>query len=199
MFVRRARAPRPGESKRVRVWYLRVSAQVPRPAKRKPRGLTERTLTLGFDAESLLYGTIEGVEEPFIYPGYELRKNIVKFERLDRRRQIDNSLHYEGWSRRKAKRWAQDRTAACDKRLAKIKAELALCAATLVRVCQRHDVTAVDFDTTPRGFLDTFPYAALKQRIKTSLENAGIAAHFLAGNETQVAFAGPGSETEVQA
>lgn len=207
MFVRRARAPRPGETKRVRVWYLRISASVPRPATRRGPGFREKTLTLGHDAESLLYGVdADGGDEVFEFPGLELRKSVVKFERLDRRRQIEADYRRAGWSRRKAQRWSADRTAACAKRVEKTKAEIALAAATLSRWCQANAYTAVDYDRTPRGFLDTFPYRALADRIKIALENAGVALHLLGedpgdeppGQETQVAFAGPGCETEVQ-
>ena len=198
-FVRRAREPRPGETKRVRVWYLRISAQVPRPTKRKPRGLTEKTMTLGYGHDSLLYGTIEGEDEPFDYPACELRKSVVKFERLDRRRQIDNSYLRQQMSKRKAKRWAQDRTAACEKRSNRVKEQLAIAAATLARVCEAKEITSVNFDITRRGWLDSFPYAALETRIQTSLENAGIALHILGSDSEQVAFAGPGCETEVSA
>lgn len=187
-FVRRAREPRPGEAKRVRVWYLRISAQVPRPQKTRQRGLSEKTLTLGYDTDSLLYGMIEGDETPFEYPAVELRKSVVKFERLDRRRQIDNSFARQHWSKRKAKRWAGDRTAACERRANKVKSQLELCVASLVKVCESRNVTAVDFDITRRGWLDSFPFAALEQRIKTSLENAGIALHVLGGETNQEAL-----------
>jgi hypothetical protein len=124
-------------------------------------------------------------------------RQAAEYERLDRRRAIDNGHRRREWSRRKAARWAADRTAACEKRLAKLKAEMALAAASLARWCRKQGVTAVDYDRTPRGFLDTFPYRALLDRITTALENAGIALHVLGDEQdkSQVAFAGPGSET----
>ncbi len=198
MFVRRAREPRPGEAKRVRVWYMRISAQVPRPTKRLARRVTEKTMSLVYDADALLFGSIEGDDDPFEYPAVELRKFVVKFDRLNRARAIDNSYIRQHWSKRKAKRWASDRTAACHKRANQVKAQIELCAATLVRVCESRDVTAVDFDATRRGWLPSFPYAALEQRITTSLENAGIALHVF-NTSKQEAFAKPGSETEVVA
>lgn len=185
MFVRRRREPRPGETKRVRVWYLRVSAQVPRSKKKRQRGLKEKTMSLGYDADSLLYGVIEGEDSPFEYPAVELRKSVVKFERLDRRRQIDNSFMRQHWKKRKANRWAVDRTASCAKRLDRVNSQLELCVASLVRVCESRGVTAIEFDTTQRDWLPSFPYAALEQRIKTSLENADIALHVLGKNEQQ--------------
>jgi len=198
VFVRRARAPRPGETNRVRVWYLRISAQVPRATGKKTK-TANSILTLGYDAESLLYGSVDDSEEIYEYSGYELRKSIVKYERLDRRRQIDASIRRQHWSKRKARRWAVDRTAACERRANKTTAEIDLCAAHLVRWCESHGITEVNFDRSPRGFLDTFPYRRLADRIQTSLENAGIAIYFSGHDKTdeesQVAFAGPGSET----
>lgn len=196
VFVRRARAPRPGEAKRVRVWYLRISAQVPRALRRNSR-IAKSVLTLGYDAESLLYGSVDDSEDAYEYSGYELRKSIVKYERLDRRRQIDASVRREQWSKRKARRWAADRTAACEKRANKTAAEIDLCAAHLTRWCESHGICEVNFDRSPRGFLNTFPYRRLADRIQTSLENAGIAIFFSGdeADESQVAFAGPGSET----
>jgi hypothetical protein len=210
MFVRRAREPRPGERKRVRVWYLRISAQVPRPQKRRGPSLREVTLTLGHDASALLYGHLDEGDDVFEYPAPTLRALIAAHKKLDRQRQIDASNRRQHWSKRKARRWAAGRTAACARNQAKIRQELALCAASLVRWCQGHSVTAVDYDVTPRGWMESFPYCALANRIRTSLENAGIALH-IAGepaagievpdapdgpeDETQPAFTGPKCET----
>jgi hypothetical protein len=209
MFVRRARPPRPGESRGKRVWFLRISAQVPRPQRRRGQSLSERTLRLGHDAQSLLYGALDDADDVFEYPAPALRSLIAAHKKLDRQRQIDASYRRQHWSGRKAKRWAAGRTAACQRNSAKVRAELALCAAALVRWCQAHDVTAVDYDVTPRGWMESFPYRALLERLRTSLENAGIYVHVegqasepeivLADNESQPAFTGPKCETEAPA
>lgn len=206
VFVRRAREPRPGETKRVRVWYLRISAQVPRPQRGKAARRAEKVLTLGHDADCLLYGVIDEGDETFEYPAPALRALIAAHKKLDRQRQIDASYRREGWSRRKARRWAAGRTAACARNNLKIAAEIDLAAATLVRWCQAHRVGEVNYDVTPRGWIESFPYVALRDRIKTSLENAGIylhvagqaddAAPIVIEDTEQPASAGPKRETE---
>lgn len=211
VFVRRAREPRPGETKRVRVWYLRVSAQVPRAKRTRGPSLKEKTLQLGYDAENLLYGVPdEGDDWVFEYPAVALRSLIVAHRKLDRQRQIDASYQRQGWSRRKWQRWSKGRSASCEKNNAKVKAQIDLCVATLVRACQSQQITAVDFDVTPRGWIESFPYYLLQARVKTSLENAGISLHMFGvastGDEIecdsepeQTAFAGPKCETEATA
>lgn len=209
IFVRRASQSRSGETKRVRVWYLRISAQVPRTKKRRGKGLEEITLTLGHDADSLLFGSLNEGEDVFEYPAPCLRALIAAHKKLDRQRQIESSFRHQHWSHRKAKRWAVGRTAACERNNAKVKAEIALAAACLTRWCESHDVTAIDYDVTPRGWMEKFPYSALANRIETSLSNAGIALHVFGQNSVgeeisfddteQPGFAARKSETEALA
>lgn len=215
MFVRRARGQRPGETKRVRVWYLRISAQVPRPKKTRGPSLKEKTLTLGHDKESLLYGSPDEGDDVFEYPAPTLRSLIAAHKKLDRQRQIENSFRVqisrqrgsvsvppprrgEQWSKRKALRWCAARTAACERNRNKVKAEIAMCAASLTNWCVAHNITAVDYDVTPRGWMESFPYYALTERIKVSLENAGIAVHLHGKSSTgnAIDIGGPDEERE---
>jgi hypothetical protein len=184
MFVRRARPPRPGETQRVRVWYLRISCQVPRPTK---RSLDQpEKLSLRHEADMLLTGRIAGRDDDdslFQFPALDLRKLIVAHRQRDYLRQIDASHRRFHWSKRKAQRWNNDRTEACRKQAAKVRNELALVAKALAHWCVRRRVGRVEYDVTPKGFCDPFPYHMLIDRIRTTLENEGIELH-IHGNLT---------------
>lgn len=183
-----------------KAWFLRVSGIFPRPTAQRERHV-ERTLTLGHDAESLLFGTLEdgGV---FELPGVELRTLIVGGQRSDRKRQIDNSLLRGVMPRRKAKRWRENRTRLCERRQRKIDALIRAHAAALVRWAERQRVTSIDYEITDRGFLPSFPWRRLRDYIACGCEAAGIALHLIgdapaeAGANESAAFAGPRSETE---
>lgn len=185
-LMRRRRKPRPGETQVRRSWFLRISGLFPRPTSVRGRTHQERTLRLGHDQESLWFGSIDGDPEAvFEYTGFALRKAIVGHDRMDRRRQVDDSLRRGLWSRRKQRRWTQDRSAACARARAKIDAELHLAVTALVRWCRSHRVTAIDYETDDRGFLPHFPYARLAEFLRTACENEGLALHLLTAEEVQ--------------
>lgn len=199
--VRRTKQPIPGTNgKPTRAWFCRVSVLLPRTPRRASHA--ETTLTLGHDAESLLYGSLEDGSE-FEYPGWDVRKMIVGGDKADRKRQQQDSLYRGVMPRRKLKRWRQDRTRASESRARKIDYQVHCAAAALVRWCRSRGVTSVDYEITDRGFVSHFPWRKLRDYIACGLEAADIALHVV-GQESidngsdsndSVALAEPGRET----
>lgn len=180
-FVRRARKPQPGEPRgatRKRSWFLRISARVPKPSFRKSRGVALKVLTLGHDAESLLFGvTDDPADEPLELPALDLRTQVAGHIKRDAKRQIDATTWYRQMPARKRRRWAARRRAACDKANAKVAYTIKCVAAELARMCEARGIGEVNYDTTDRGFLPRFPYFKLRSAIACALENAGIMLH----------------------
>lgn len=201
-IVRRTKQPIPGgNGKPVKAWFFRVSVLLPRKPKRQSH--QEITLTLGHDGDSLLFGTLDGKEEVFEFPGVEVRKQIVGGDRSDRHRQTEQSLTRGLMPRRKAQRWGADRTRVAGNRVRKIAYQLHLAASALVRWCRSHGVTSVDYDTADRGFVPHFPWRELRDNIACGLEAENIGLHVI-GEEPAAdvgnmfdfeALAGPGRET----
>lgn len=168
------RGQRPHQGKRIDCWMFRVAARLPRQA---PRGkLQEVTLTLGHDAESLLFGHVEGIDEVFEFGGATLKSIIVGGDKSERLARVESRARCE-WSRRKRERWARHDGLGAQKRADKIKDQVKLAAAELARWADRQRVTSVDYDTTDRGFVPHFPWHALRQAISCALERRGIALH----------------------
>jgi hypothetical protein len=199
VLMRRRRQPRPGETTVRRSWFLKIAGNFPRVEPKRRESHKEITLTLGHDAESLLFGAIEGDEECFEFPGVDVRKMIVGFDRTDAKRQVEASLKWGLWPKRKSKRWAQDRAAQCAKQAKKVEAQVKLAAAALASWCKARGVTSVDYDTADRGFVPHFPWQALRLSIQSALENIGVALHVVGSEEQntseQVALAEPGATT----
>lgn len=175
-----------------KAWFFRISAMFPRTTAIR-RQLQEITLTLGHDAGALLFGSLEGSDDVFEFPGGELRRIIVGGDKSDRARQVQDSLARANWPKRKAQRWAKDRSRIAENRERKVKTQIQLAADSLARWCQSHGVTSVDYDTVDRGFLPHCPWQQLRQSIHNALEARGIALHVLAPESE--AIPGPGSET----
>ena len=167
----------------VKAWFFRLSVMLPRKAPRQSH--QEITLTLGHDPGALMFGSLEGSEDVFEYPGEVLRKLIVGGDQSDKKRQRELSLARGLVSRRQLARWGQDRTAVCENRQRKINYQLKLCAAVLARWCKSHGVTSVDYDTTDRGFLIHCPWYALKAAIANALERENVALHILETENTE--------------
>lgn len=181
-----------------KAWFFRISAMFPRKPKRQQH--REITMTLGHDAECLLYGAIDGSdEERHVYqsPGVTLRKLIVGGDKSDRAHQQEWSAARGIWSRRKVARWQQDRTRMCENRRRKLGKLIELEAAKLARWCVRMNVTSVDYETADRGFLPHFPWRVLRDKISFALEaeSIGFAAIDTANHEDSEALAAPGSDT----
>lgn len=179
-FVRRARAPRPGEAKgekRKRSWFLRISGLVPKPS-RKNATSTLKVLTLGHDREALLYGvTDDDNDEPLIVPAQDIREMLAGHRKRDRKRQVDATTWYLAMPARKRRRWAARRTAGCDKQQAKLDYAIKCVASHVAFRCERLGVGEVNYDTTPREWIESFPYRKLRSAITCALEARGIALH----------------------
>jgi hypothetical protein len=180
-IVRGTKEPFPGATTRSKAWFVRVSAMFPRSERQRSKSL--RTLTLGHDPGSLLFGYLDDVsagrpnqpdDETFEFHGDAVREMIVGGDRSDRRRQQDHSLTRPLMSRRKFRRWRLDRTRRCENRARKIDMQLRLAAAALVRWCQQRGVDDVIYDTSDRGFVPHFPYRRLRDYIGCGLEAAGV-------------------------
>ena len=190
-----------GNGTPAKAWFFRVSVMLPRKPKRQSH--QEITLTLGHDAESLLYGTLEGKEDVFEFTGASVREIIVNGDKADRKRQSELSMTRAFVSKRGWKRWSRKRTNVAENRQRQIAHQVKLAAASLVRWCRSRGVTSVDYETADRGFVPHFPWRALRDRIACALENESIDLHVLgaepAENEANlngsVALAGPTGET----
>jgi len=193
-IVRRAK---PGPNgKRSKAWFLRLACLLPRKPARKSH--QEITLTLGHDADALLFGSLVAKDDVFEFPGVAARKIIVGGDKTDRRTQQENSLQRGLWSRRKQARWAKDRSLQSAARQRKIGEQIKLCAAALARWCVSHGVTSIDYQVEDRGFSSHFPYRRLLDAIRNATEPHGIAIHPIgqaANDDETEALAGPGSET----
>lgn len=181
-----------------KAWFFRISAMFPRKPRRQSH--QEVTLTLGHDAEYLLFGAIDGSdEERHVYqsPGVTLKQLIVGGDKSDRAHQQEWSAARGIWSRRKVARWSKDRTRMCENRRRKIGKLIELEAAKLARWCVRSKVTSVDYETADRGFVPHFPWRQLRDKIAFALEreSIGFAAIGSTNQEDSEALAGPGSET----
>ncbi len=202
-IVRRSKQPIPGTNgKPTKAWFCRVSVLLPRTARRSSH--VETTLTLGHDAESLLYGTLED-GSVFELPGTDLRKLIVGGDKADKKRQVDLSIYRGIMPKRKLARWSKDRTRACENRSRKIDYLVHCAAAALVRWCVSRRVTSVDYEITDRGFVPHFPWRKLRDYIACGLEAAGIGLHVVGVDSTDdaselemesVALAEPERDTE---
>lgn len=180
--VRSTKRSNPGAPP-TKAWFCRVAVLLPRKAPRASH--VENTLTLGHDPGSLLYGETED-GAVFELPGTDLRKIIVGGDKADRRRQQDNAHYRATMSKRKAARWAKDRTRQCAARARKVDHLIACAAAALVRWCVSNKITSVDYEVADRGFAPHFPWRALRDRIACGLEAAGVALHVLgAAGETE--------------
>lgn len=186
-FVRRARAPRPGEAKgvkRKRAWFLRISVRVPKPSRARGQAAALKVLTLGHDRESLLYGvTDDPRDEPLEIPALDLREQIIGHLKRDAKRQIDAATWYRQMPRRKAKRWAARRAAGGERQNAKTAYAIKCVAQELAWQCERLGVGEVNYDVTDRGFVPRFPWRKLRDAIACALESRGIALHITAGDE----------------
>jgi hypothetical protein len=161
----------------VKSWFFRISAMFPRTAPRQSH--QEITLMLGHDRGSLLFGSLEGSDEVFEFPGVALRKIIVGGDKSDKRFQQEQSMQRGLWSKRKSKRWGRDRTAMSESRQRKIKKQIELVASSLARWCLSHGVTSVDYETKDQGFICHFPWCALRDSIANALEPLNIGLHVL--------------------
>lgn len=162
---------------RVKSWFFRISAMFPRTPKRNTH--KEITLTLGHDPGCLLFGSLEGSDDVFEFPGVSVREIIVNGDKADKKRQQQASMCRQFTSRRGAERWGRHRSKLCEKRNRQIGKQIELAAASLARWCVSHRVTSVDYDTRSMGFVCHFPWHALKQKIHDVLEREGIALHVL--------------------
>lgn len=176
-IVRRSGATLPGQPPK-KAWYAQVSAMFPRTLGRRASH-QEITLTLGHDPGCLLFGTLEGSDDVFEFPGVALKNTIVGGDKTDRALQQEHSLARGVWSKRKLSRWQRDRSEQSRSRQRKIKSQLQLAAAALARWCLAHDVTSVDYDTAPRGFVPHCPYRELRDALTHALEPHGIGLHVL--------------------
>lgn len=200
-IVRGTKRMFPGSGTPTKTWFLRVSGLFPRPASRRASHV-ERTLTLGHDADALLYGTLDD-GDVFELPGHDVRSLIVGSSRADRRRQIDDTLLRGVMPRRKARRWRANRTRICELNRRKVDYLVRSSAAALVRWAIRRGVTSIDYEIADRGFVPKFPWHKLRDAIACSCEAAGIALHTIGaapaedvGDNESAALAGPRSETK---
>lgn len=195
-IVRATKQPIAGSNAPPRkAWFFRISAMFPRTVKRKSH--QEVTLTLGHEANQLLFGALEDSDEVFEFPGLELRKMIVGGDRTERRWQGEISMRRGIWSKRKQARWSLDRTRRCENRQRKIAAQLKLIAAALTRWCKSHGVTSVDYEVKDMGFIPHFPWRKMRDDMHNALEREGIALNVVDTNqESSAALVGPGGDTD---
>lgn len=193
-FVRRARAPRPGEAKgekRKRSWFLRISALVPKPARTNSKRKL-KVMTLGHDREALLYGVSDDdSDDPLIVPGKDIREMVAGHQKRDRKRQIDATTWYRAMPARKRRRWAARRTAGCAKQQAKLTYAIKCVASHVAWRCERLGVGEVNYDTTPRDWIASFPYRQLRFALTCALEARGIALYISGADD-----AGDAEDTE---
>lgn len=193
-----SRELRSGESagQRRKFWTLRIAVRSPRPKARQRH--QDKVLQLGHDAGCLWVGAIQDDAdgELWEFPAVRLKQRIVGHWLKDKRRQIDDQQQGRQLSRRARKRLRGERTSLCDKHQERVRAEIKLQIATLVGRCVSAGITAVEYDTSDRGWLRSFPWSNLQTQLVAALETQGIACHLL---NQDTACARPMGETGVPA
>ena len=160
-----------------KAWFFKIGALIERTTARVSR--QEITLTLGHDAGASSLERSTAATTCLNFREIPCARIIVGGDKRDKTMQHEQSLRHGIWSRRKLKRWGQDRTAMANNRRRKVEDQIKLAAASLARWCRSHGVTSVDYDIRDRGFVSHFPWFALRASIFSALEAHGIALHVM--------------------
>lgn len=172
---------RPGERPTSRV-MLKIAAWLPRVARGQRSG--EKFLSLKTDQECFWYGILEDREQPWVLNADQVRDWVHQHQR-DLRRLGEDRKHEDRRDRNKRKRYRQTLAAKSQKFFNRIDSFIKESSSAAVGLCQRSGVTRLKYDDGYRGYVDSFPWAKLRQQLSMKCDEFGITLEF-ASSEVSV-------------
>jgi hypothetical protein len=132
-----------------------------------------RTLQLRTAKDHLWIAEVEG-REPWILNADHVRRWQTEHRRYLNR--ISDDTKYEKrWPKRMRANIKEARARRCDKNHRRLQSFMQQTVASLAGYAQRQKVGEVIYDDGEAGYMESFPWFQLRERLKTKLDEVGIA------------------------